>query len=92
MKYIDIHCHINFSDYDNDLDKVINRAIENDIGIIIVGTDTKTSKRAVEIAEKYKTKLLGIGWISVDNSSLTRQRNVSNIPARRPNQMDRRTV
>ncbi|HEY4478540.1 MAG TPA: TatD family hydrolase [Candidatus Paceibacterota bacterium] len=53
MKYIDIHCHLNLPDYESDLDDVIERAKVSDIGIIIVGIDIETSRKAVEIAEKY---------------------------------------
>lgn len=52
-KYIDIHAHLNFEDYDNDRDLVINNAREAGVMIINVGTDLETSKKAVEIAHKY---------------------------------------
>ncbi len=64
MKYIDIHCHINFPDYDSDLDQVIDRAKKDEIGIIIVGTDIESSKKAVEIAIKYENIYSDI-WATV---------------------------
>lgn len=51
MKYIDIHCHLNFDDYDKDRQEVIDRARERGIGMIVVGTTLETSKKAVQIAE-----------------------------------------
>jgi TatD DNase family protein len=51
MKYIDIHCHLNFNDYDQDRHEVITRARNEGVGMIIVGTTLETSKKAVEIAE-----------------------------------------
>lgn len=54
MKYIDIHCHLNFKDYDADREEVIARAREAEVGMIVVGTTLETSKKAVEIAEKNK--------------------------------------
>jgi TatD DNase family protein len=51
MKYIDIHCHLNFAVYDADRDEVIRRAQEAGVGMIVVGTTLETSRKAVEIAE-----------------------------------------
>ncbi len=50
MKYFDIHGHLNFAEYDGDREKVINRARELNVGMITVGTDYESSKRAVELA------------------------------------------
>lgn len=50
---IDTHAHLNFNAYKNDTDEVIRRALDNDVWIINVGSQYTTSKRAVEIAEKY---------------------------------------
>lgn len=52
-KYIDIHCHINFKIFKDDGDEVIRRALEADTWLINVGSQYSTSKRAVEIAERY---------------------------------------
>lgn len=54
MKYIDIHSHLNFPDYENDLAEVISRAQKAEVGMIIVGTDCPMSEKAVKIAEGYK--------------------------------------
>ena len=50
---IDTHAHLNFSAFDKDRDAVIKRCLEKDIWFINVGTNYETSKKAVEIAEKY---------------------------------------
>lgn len=50
---IDTHAHINFSAFKNDADETIKRALKNDVWIINVGSQNTTSKRAVEIANKY---------------------------------------
>jgi len=50
---IDTHSHINFKAYKNDADKVIQRAFDNDIWQVVVGSELKTSQRAIEYAEKY---------------------------------------
>ena len=53
-KYIDIHSHVNFTAFDADRDEVIKRALDNDTWVINVGTQIDTSKKAVELAHKYR--------------------------------------
>ncbi|HEY4503716.1 MAG TPA: TatD family hydrolase [Candidatus Paceibacterota bacterium] len=61
MKYIDIHCHLQFTDYDIDREDVISRIERENIGVINVGTDMSTSQGAVELAEKYKNMWATVG-------------------------------
>jgi len=51
---IDTHAHLNFNAYKDDVDEVIKRSLEKNIWMINVGSQYETSKRAVEIAEKYE--------------------------------------
>lgn len=51
---IDTHCHLNFDEFKNDREEIIGRCLANDIWIINVGADLETSKKAIEIAEKYE--------------------------------------
>ena len=50
---IDTHAHLNFPAFKDDTDKVIRRCLENGIWMINVGTNYETSKKAIEITEKY---------------------------------------
>jgi len=50
---IDTHAHLNFNAYKDDVGEVIKNCLENDVWIINVGSQYNTSKRAVELAEKY---------------------------------------
>jgi TatD DNase family protein len=50
---IDTHGHLNFNAYKDDADEVIRRSLEGDTWMINVGSQYDTSRRAVEIAEKY---------------------------------------
>jgi TatD DNase family protein len=59
-KYIDIHCHINFTAFDADRDEVIKRALDNNTWLINVGTQIDTSKKAVELAHQYKEGVYAI--------------------------------
>ncbi len=51
---IDTHTHVNFNAFKDDGDKVIKRALKENIWTINVGAQYSTSCRAVEYAEKYK--------------------------------------
>ena len=53
----DSHCHINFAAYKDDAAEVIQRAFDNGVWMITVGTQSDTSKSAVEWANKYKEGL-----------------------------------
>lgn len=61
MKYIDIHGHVNFKAYDIDRPQVVSRCVENEIGIINVGTDFETSYSAVELAKNNRNMWAVIG-------------------------------
>ena len=51
----DTHCHLNFKIFQNNLNKVINKAREKGIKYFLIpATDIKTSKKAIEIADQYK--------------------------------------
>jgi TatD DNase family protein len=54
MKIIDTHSHINFKQFREDGDKVIRRALGKDVEMILVGAEYRTSKRAIEYANKYE--------------------------------------
>ena len=51
---IDTHAHLNFNAFKNDFDEIIKRSLAENIWVINVGSKYETSKRAVEIAEKYE--------------------------------------
>lgn len=51
---IDAHAHLNFAAFKDDFDKIIKRCLDNGIWMINIGTKYETSKKAVEIAEKYE--------------------------------------
>ena len=54
---IDTHSHLNFNAYRNDVDEVVKRSLENNVWMINVGSQYNTSKRAVEIVQKYPQAL-----------------------------------
>lgn len=50
---IDTHSHLNFNAYKDDADEVIKRSLNSNVWMINVGSQYETSKKAVEIAERY---------------------------------------
>lgn len=59
--YIDAHCHLQFAQYDEDRDALAARMQEEGIIGIAVGCDLRSSKEAVELAEKYEHIYASIG-------------------------------
>jgi TatD DNase family protein len=59
---IDTHAHLDFPDFASDLKDVLRRAEEADIKrIITIGTSIESSRRAIELAEKYPPVYAAIG-------------------------------
>lgn len=61
MTIVDSHCHIHFNAYKKDMDEVIRRSLADGVFMIAVGTQTDTSRKAVEVAEKYDGVWAAIG-------------------------------
>ena len=60
--FIDTHCHI-FSEYYDDIDKVISECRDNDIDkIIINGCNIKSNIEVMELANKYDIVYAAIGF------------------------------
>lgn len=58
----DTHCHLNFKVFRKNLSEVIERARKVGVNYFVVpGTDLESSKRAVEIAEKYDGVYAAVG-------------------------------
>jgi TatD DNase family protein len=68
---IDTHCHLDFSEYDVDRDKVIQRAQEKSIEYIIdIGSNLENSRKAVALAQKYDIIFATVGCHPHDADSL----------------------
>jgi TatD DNase family protein len=51
---IDVHCHLDFKDFDKDRNEVIERAKQNNFKVIISnGTDLESNKKVLELSKKY---------------------------------------
>jgi TatD DNase family protein len=59
---IDTHAHLDFPEFSRDLEDVLRRAEEVDVRrIITIGTSIQSSRRAIELAEKYPAVYAAIG-------------------------------
>ena len=61
IKYIDIHSHLGFEDYGQDLKEVIKRMEESGVSTITTGTDIESSREAVKIANENENIFACIG-------------------------------
>ena len=62
MSIIDTHCHLDNIKYQDDLDKVINDALDSGVRqFLIPGADPKDLSRAVSISEKYEEVFFAVG-------------------------------
>ena len=78
MKYIDIHAHLNFSDFDKDREKVIERTIDNEMGVINIGTSLETSTEVVLLADEYKDFYAAVGIHPTESQEVDNIENVIN--------------
>jgi TatD DNase family protein len=59
---IDVHSHLNFEDFKDDYAEVIRRSFNNGIKAIInIGSNFKTSQRAIEIAKEFNNCYAALG-------------------------------
>jgi TatD DNase family protein len=59
----DTHAHLDFPDFAGDLGEVVERAQAAGIGrIITIGTDLKSSRRAIELSGRFPGVFAAVGW------------------------------
>ncbi len=73
MKYIDIHAHLDFPDFDADRDEIITDMKSLSIGHFNVGTCVETSMNSIVLAEKHEHvhAIVGIHPLYVNESQIT---------------------
>ncbi len=60
---IDTHCHINDEKYKNDIDQIVQRAIDSGVKkMICVGVDLETSEEAILISDKFEEVYATVGY------------------------------
>ncbi len=61
MRCYDTHCHPNFAAYRDDVTAVIDRSLAQGVGMIVVGTNYKTSQEAMALAQQYDGVYAAVG-------------------------------
>lgn len=68
---IDTHAHLQFENYDEDRELVIQRAIKNNVdSIITIGTDEKSSGQAHQLAQKFAIVYAAVGIHPNDSTNV----------------------
>ena len=53
--FVDVHCHLSFPEFDDDRHEVIRRLKEQNVSLLIdPGTDTRSSKRSIELSALHE--------------------------------------
>lgn len=72
MNLTDVHCHLNHKDFQDDLDKVIERAKKAGVKAIVVsGTNTEANKQVLELAQKDPIIKVSLGMHPIDALGLS---------------------
>ncbi|HWO76063.1 MAG TPA: TatD family hydrolase [Bacillus sp. (in: firmicutes)] len=70
----DTHVHLNDKQFEEDLNEVIERALQKDVkNMVVVGFDRKTIERAINLAETYDFIYASVGWHPVDAIDMTEE-------------------
>src|SRR5437016_9975435 len=61
--FYDTHAHLDYPDFSQELPEVVRRAQAAGIAkIISIGTDLDSSRRAIQLAEKFPCVYAVVGW------------------------------
>lgn len=68
----DTHAHLNFFEFEKDREEMIGNCLKQGVGMINVGTNLKSSKKAIEISEKHENVFASIGLhpLNIDSEFL----------------------
>ncbi len=56
MLFFDAHAHVNFAAFKDEYQRVVKKSLDGGVGLINVGTQKDTSRRAVEIAHEFENE------------------------------------
>ena len=71
---IDVHCHLDFKEFDKDRDEVIKKAEKNNFKVILVnGTDLTRNKKILELSKKYEILKPAFGLYPVMAESISKK-------------------
>ncbi len=63
MELYDTHSHLDYPEFNTDIETVIKRAMDSGVSrVITVGTDIESSQGAIAISERFEQVYAAIGW------------------------------
>lgn len=72
--FIDTHVHLNADQYEEDVEEVIERALEAGVSkMVVIGFDRKTIRKAMELTDQYPFIYAVVGWHPVDAIDCTEE-------------------
>ncbi|MDS9473304.1 TatD family hydrolase [Sporosarcina pasteurii] len=72
--FIDTHVHLNADQYEEDVEEVIERALEAGVSkMVVIRFDRKTIRKAMELTERYPFIYAVVGWHPVDAVDCTEE-------------------
>lgn len=67
MRLVDVHAHMDFPDFEKDMDEVLKRASDAGVKAIISnGTDVASNRRVLELEKKYPLIKAALGFYPTD--------------------------
>lgn len=73
--FIDSHCHLFYDDFQNDLPEVLARAYDANVKYFVVpATNYETAQKAIDLAEKYPSIFVAVGFHPLDLKEFTVER------------------
>lgn len=61
--FFDTHAHLDFPDFADEVPEIVSRAASAGINrIITIGTTLESSRKAVEVAERFENVFAAVGW------------------------------
>lgn len=60
--FIDTHAHLFYKNFNGEIDKIVQRALDANVKYMVCpGTDVKTSKLSIDLAERYESIYAAVG-------------------------------
>ncbi|MFP4568160.1 MAG: TatD family hydrolase [Candidatus Woesearchaeota archaeon] len=66
MPYIDVHAHLDFPDFKDELDSVMQKCKEKKVSVVVNGVNPASNRRVLELAEKYNLIKPALGFYPTD--------------------------
>ena len=63
LEFYDTHAHLDFPDFREEVDEVVQRAADAGISrIVTIGTELESSRRAIDLAKRFDGVFAAVGW------------------------------